>query len=676
MLLAFILVLPGCTEAELAWSPNGPGSPITGTEEQNKSIDKKVFECLNLDYPGLEKVKAFHESGEEFLAAQALLDYYRLRQEVVNPLISLINVTVPSGEQKIADDALEYKFYIKNYTDEKGESYKFPKNEKDSIDWSYQPNTDGEFRSQLYRLEWLPAQGKAYRATGNEAYTKSWIEVYGDFMTQNPIPTSQEYDHYGTYGALPVAQRVSNATDLFFYFIQSPNFTPAWLSSFLISLSEQVEYIKTHYYEAGNNIYIAQAFSITKAGMLFPELKNATAWLKEGTDVLGKEVSAQFLEDGMQYELDLSYHIGEVATFYDAMILARANHKEELLPASYIESMRKGTEVLMNLMYPDYSLEAFNDTRPVSWTKNVITKNLKKYVEMFPENEQMKWLAYYGKQGSKPSHLTKAFTTSGYYVLRNGWDASSTMLIHTNNSTAAWHNQGDNGTFALYRNGRHFFPDSGCFTYNNGSTREWFRSAKQHNTMTLNDKAIRDANRNGKYLLLETSGNRDVLVTENQSYPDLKHRRAIFFVDKSFFVIVDEGIGTATGKVSLNFHLCEGADSEVVYDLTENGAHTAFADNNNMVYRTFSDSQLATAGFNGKVSYNIDQANDRKAYEVNLTKATETTARFITVLVPMNGTTPTQTISALFTDGEYHANGAAVKVTINGKEYPLSYTLN
>lgn len=676
MLLVCSYCFAGCSDQELTWSPNGQGSSITGTEEQNKSIDLKVFECLNLDYPGLEKVKTHYENGEFYLASQALLNYYRLRQDVVNPLISLINISVPSGEQKMADDALQYKFYIKNYTDANGESYQFPKNEEGLIDWSYQPNTDGEFRSQLYRLEWFPAQGKAYRATGNEAYTKSWMEVYGDFMKQNPIPTSEEYDHYGTYGSLPVSERVSNATDVFFYFIQSPNFTPSFLSSFLVSLSEQVEYIKTHYYNAGNNIYIAQAFSVTKAAMLFPEFKEATTWVKNGTDILGQEVSNQFLEDGMQFEVDLSYHIGEVATFYDAIILAKANHKEDLLPTTYIESMRKATELLMNLMYPDYSVEAFNDTRPVSWTKSVITKNLKKYVEMFPENEQMKWMAYNGKQGIKPSHLTKAFTTSGYYVLRNGWETSSTMLIHTNNPTAAWHNQGDNGTFALYHNGRHFFPDSGCFTYNNGSTREWFRSAKQHNTMTLNDKPIRDTNRNGKYLQLQTISNTDVLVTENQSYSDLKHRRAIFFVDKSFFVIVDEGIGTATGKVSLNFHLCEGSDSEVVYDLNENGAHTAFADNNNMICRTFSNSNLSTAGFAGKVSYNIDQANDRKSYEVNLTKATDETARFITVLVPMNSATPTNTISAVFTDGEYHANGTAVKVTINGKEYSLSYTLN
>ena len=673
--LLTLFVFTSCSDDNYTFTNNNPSGTGIVQPKPNEVINKKLFEVINLDYPGLEKVKAYYEKGEYYFAANALLDYYRLRTDVVNPLISLINVTATSGELKMANDALDYKFYIKNYTDASGESYKFPKNATNMIDWSFQPNKDGEFRSQLYRLTWFPAQAKAYKATGNEAYAKSWMSVYGDFLKQNPIPQTEEYDHYGTYGALPVAERVSAATDVFSYFLNSTNFTPEWLSTYLVSLAEQVDYIKTHYYDAGNNIYIAQAFSVTKTGLLFPEFKNAGEWLKNGTTILGKEVSNQFLADGMQFEVDLSYHIGVVATFYDGIILARANHKEALLPTNYIESMNKATDVVMNLFYPDYSMEAFNDTRPVSWTKNVIIKNLKKYVEMFPENENMKWLAYQGKQGTKPAHLTKAFTTSGYYVLRNGWDSSSTMLIHTNNPTAAWHNQGDNGTFSIYQNGRRFFPDSGCYTYTNGATREWFRSAKQHNTMTLNDKAIKDANRNGKFLKLETIDNTDVLVTENQSYTDLKHRRAIFYVNKSFFVIVDEGIGAAEGKVSMNFQLCEGSDSEVVYDLANNGAHTAFADNNNMLCRTFGNGALTSAGFAGKISYNIDTEINRKSYEVNMTKAAGETARFITILLPATNAVAANAVSATFTDAGYNAKGASVKVTINGKEYNLSYTL-
>ena len=671
-LLLFSLVSTNCTAEASEWNkieitPGGEGA-------QEENLKRKVFESLNLDYPGLEKVKQRYEEGDVNAALQELLKYYRSRNGIVNPLMDYPK-TLSKGDAKKADDALELKFYIKNYTDKNGESYRFPVKEDGQIDWSYQPSKEGEFRSQLFRMHWVVSQGKAYYVTKNEDYVKSWIRVYGDFLRQYAVPEGKSEGIYGSYGPLPVCERLSGVMDMFFYSIQSANFSPEWLSAFLVGLDEQTEHIRRNYYSSGgktNNITIAQEVTVEKAGILFPEFKKSKEWTADVTQRLSDEMKRQFLPDGMLWEVDLSYHIGTVANFYDVVVLVQANHCEDILPALYLESMRKSTSLLMNLMYPDYTLEAFNDTRR-TWTKSTIVKNLNKYVRMFPDNKEMQWVATSGKSGVKPTHLTQAFTSSGYYVLRDGWDKSSTMLIHTNNPTAAWHNQGDNGTFSIYRNGRLFFPDSGCYTYDNGATREWYRSAKQHNTLTLDDKPIKDADRNGTFLKMEElQGNTAVVVTSNQSYPTLNHRRAIFHVDRKFFVIVDEGVGTASGKVGVNFHLCEGTESEVVYDLDQCGAHTAFADGNNMMYRTFSDSPITAKGFMGKVSENIHVTKERKSYEVNIQKTSDKTARFITVLLPIDK--KLVDVAAQFTE-PYTADKIAVEVTVAGKKYQLECKL-
>lgn len=671
-LLLFSLVSTNCTAEASEWNkieitPGGEGA-------QEENLKRKVFESLNLDYPGLEKVKQRYEEGDVNAALQELLKYYRSRNGIVNPLMDYPK-TLSKGDAKKADDALELKFYIKNYTDKNGESYRFPVKEDGQIDWSYQPSKEGEFRSQLFRMHWVVSQGKAYYVTKNEDYVKSWIRVYGDFLRQYAVPEGKSEGIYGSYGPLPVCERLSGVMDMFFYSIQSANFSPEWLSAFSVGLDEQTEHIRRNYYSSGgktNNITIAQEVTVEKAGILFPEFKKSKEWTADATQRLSDEMKRQFLPDGMLWEVDLSYHIGTVANFYDVVVLVQANHCEDILPALYLESMRKSTSLLMNLMYPDYTLEAFNDTRR-TWTKSTIVKNLNKYVRMFPDNKEMQWVATSGKSGVKPTHLTQAFTSSGYYVLRDGWDKSSTMLIHTNNPTAAWHNQGDNGTFSIYRNGRLFFPDSGCYTYDNGATREWYRSAKQHNTLTLDDKPIKDADRNGTFLKMEElKGNTAVVVTSNQSYPTLNHRRAIFHVDRKFFVIVDEGVGTASGKVSVNFHLCEGTESEVVYDLDQCGAHTAFADGNNMMYRTFSDSPITAKGFMGKVSENIHVTKERKSYEVNIQKTSDKTARFITGLLPIDK--KLVDVAAQFTE-PYTADKIAVAVTVAGKKYQLECKL-
>lgn len=49
-----------------------------------QELKSEVFSLLNLDYPGLEKVKALHQEGKDEDAAKALLDYYRARTNVKN----------------------------------------------------------------------------------------------------------------------------------------------------------------------------------------------------------------------------------------------------------------------------------------------------------------------------------------------------------------------------------------------------------------------------------------------------------------------------------------------------------------------------------------------------------------------------------------------------------------
>ena len=53
----------------------------------------------------------------------------------------------------------------------------------------------------------------------------------------------------------------------------------------------------------------------------------------------------------------------------------------------------------------------------------------------------------------------------------------------------------------------------------------------------------------GTLLLFEEKDEYQLIVTENQGYSNFKQRRSIFYVKQpqDFFVLVDEGFGTATG---------------------------------------------------------------------------------------------------------------------------------
>ena len=689
-----------CTDDEESLANGGSvDTSVMPASKPNDVVNQNLFDKLNLDYPGLEKVKAYHEADQDYYACYELLKYYRTRTNVTNLNINLINPSVTASEQNIADKAVEYKFYVRNfdkYLDDA--NYTFLKDK--AIDWTYVPAdvTDQEFKSQIHRHQWMLPQAKAYRVTGDEKYVKSWMEVYGNWLETFPCPEVVTNDKEPQWYGLQPAERVLSQVDILPYFIQSTNFTPEWLSTFLNAFADEVEAVRKGYFTDGSNIYLTQTQAVFTAGVLMPEFKNAEEWVNEGAQKIGAQVSDQFLADGVQNELDPSYHIGAVDDFYSIYKLAKANDKLGLFPSDYVTKLEKAARFVTDIIYPNYSIDNFNDTRSSSYSKSVIIKNLKKYAEMFPENKEFQWMATEGKQGTMPTSLTAAYDASGYYMLRSGWTANSTMMIlkNNNNSENKWHCQPDNGTFGLYRNGRNFTPDAGVYSYGGTSSsnadRTAFAATKMHNTMTRNSKDIASGFMNGKLLKLETVGNTDILVTENQSYSDMAHRRAVFFVDKTFFVLVDEahGDGTETYNANLNFNLCPAKDDVTIDEANVDnhiyGAHTAFADNNNMLFKTFVET---TGGYKvenntGYISEKLgEKTYQRRNYKVTIQKAVGKAARFITVIYPFGAPADfaSQNITAQFTDntegeeGTFHAEGASVKVTVNGKDYELSYTL-
>ena len=167
-----VLFSAGCLSDDLGRSDNGSGTGSTEpTIPDNSVIDAGMFSALNLDYPGLAAVKAYYDSDQYYLAAQALLEYYRGRTDVINGNVNLIAPSISAQEQEWADYALvknEYRFYNGTYMDgDKPYSYLT----SNKIDWAKRVSGDLEERYSLHRHQWMVPQGKAYRTSLDETYT-------------------------------------------------------------------------------------------------------------------------------------------------------------------------------------------------------------------------------------------------------------------------------------------------------------------------------------------------------------------------------------------------------------------------------------------------------------------------------------------------------------------------
>ena len=94
--------------------------------------------------------------------------------------------------------------------------------------------------------------------------------------------------------------------------------------------------------------------------------------------------------------------------------------------------MRKMTDVVMNMIYPDYTVPNMADTRRATWTERVLQRNLTNYYNLFPDNQQMLWMATGGAEGTMPETKVKTFPDGGYYVMRSGWTTSDMMMVLQN----------------------------------------------------------------------------------------------------------------------------------------------------------------------------------------------------------------------------------------------------
>ena len=663
---------------------------------KNALINQRLFDIVDFNRPGLEEARMYYESGCLYEAAGALKAYYSSRTDVVVPLVDFSISKYTTTQKSIADQALKengYRFYIANGYEESTSSsgnvyYSFLDNDG-GVNWDFTPTTESMFKQHLHRHPWVDSQALVYWVDKDDRYVESLAEVYMDWLESNPCPVAGTDSYYMGMGHssyriwcnLQACARIDVYIKVIQYCISSPAFTPEFLSHLLVSLYDCVECIRANYYYADTgNIRLSESNAVLNMAVMMPEFAKASEWLDESAADIARLQKQLLMEDGVLEEKDPSYHIGVIATFYEIHKVLSTNGKESTLPDDYFSRLKGGVNFVRDIMYPNYSIEDFNDTRSSSWTKSVLKKNFVKYVEMFPEDETLRWCATERTSGSAPTELLSLYEPSGWYMFRTGWMPSDMMLILKNNENTYGfaHCQNDNGTIGLYNNGRNFLPDSGVYTYGgsaeDNAAREAFRATKMHNTLTYKggNSVNNSADNSGIFKNSVQNNNYDMVHVSNQSYGALRHERAVFRVKDGFFVIVDLGIGSATGDVQLNWHLCPG-------DLTYHNhsssyeCRTTFTDGNNMSFRTFCfNGTTLNSNFTAHTgtSYTSDlpgRKYERPCYDITVSKSsTSTPVRFITVIYPFAEASKLPAINAMFN------SASKITVTVGDDEYLLS----
>ena len=589
-------------------------------------------------------------------------------------------VKINKEQQKWADDALLHTFFV-----HKGYQPSF--NYGEDIDWKYWPVQDNELRWQLHRHKWFTPMGYAYRVSGDEKYAKEWVHQYMDWIKKNPYVKISKAEYEITedsqlkadaenaryaWRPLEVSHRLQDQCLQFQLFIDSPYFTPEFLTEFLVNYHRHAVHIMGNWSKQGNHL-LFEAQRMLYAGSFFPEFKEAGLWRQSGVDILNREIAIQVLPDGGDYELDPHYHLAVIQIFLKSLRIADLNGFRNDFPQSYQDTVEKMVIWYLNVCFPDGTNPCFSDAKVTG--KKELARDLKQWAEVFPDNRMIRWFATEGAEGALPDYLSKGFTDSGFFIFRSGWESDAVQMVVKAGPAGEWHAQPDYGTFELWYNGKNLFQDSGSYVYEGKDPevmewRRWFRASAHHNTLTMDGKDVDKVA--SETLLWQPEGKAQILVTEHQSYPGLTHSRSIFFVNNEYFVIVDEAVGQKKGWVNLNWQMPRGKVPNSREDMT---FYSEFNGDSNFMMRCFGPEGMSMKKEPGWQSSAYMKKVQRMHVSFNVKKNGNETVRYITVIHPKQDA-GYESISAKFTDKGFSNGGMSLEVKVGkGKKVRLGYKL-
>ena len=448
------------------------------------TTDEKFFsQCLNLNYPGLKKVKKAVKL-KDFDAARAFyIEYLRSRKRPVwlfnwhdfdNKKVHIENYDTRYAD-RISNNVLtscniEYDF-------------------GNTINWSINPTEPyyKEWTWQLSRHPYWIELGKAYWATGDEKYAKAFVRQARSWIIENPKPDDLYNKDYSRWRTLEAGIRMRDAwIESFYRFLPSPHFDDETVLMFVKSIYEHGEHLMANHCEVGNNRFAMEMSGLYKVAVMFPEFRESPSWEKYAGQSLYEEAERQFYPDGAQKELAPGYHGVAQRSILSIYKLAIINKRP--LPFGFITMMEKTYDYYLKIRMPDGSLPGINDS-DFSYDSD---SQLKQGLEYFPNRQDYAYFVRKNKKGDEPLFKSIWMPWAGWYVMRSGWDEDALYSFFEVGPLGEGHFHEDKLSFLLYGYGSSLLTEGGNYPYDTSDWRKYIISASAHNVTRIDG---RDQNR-------------------------------------------------------------------------------------------------------------------------------------------------------------------------------------
>lgn len=299
------------------------------------------------------------------------------------------------------------------------------------------------------------------------------------------------------------------------------------------------------------NHYFENIKAIIIGSIFFEDIKVKDKFKEE----LMKQLDEQILNDGMHFELSPMYH----KIILEDLIRITYWLRDEPVYKDLIYFIQKMIDVMYSLEGNFGKTPTFNDSADgISKDYKILLGVCKKYFDLSPQHK-------------------KSFEDSGFYIINNQYRK---LIFDTGDICPSYlpaHGHCDALSFELSINNIPVIVNSGTYKYENGIWRDYFRSTKSHNTVTISNKeqsqfwsSFRVAKRI-KSVRRKQFTYKDIqfYVGSYISYHGDEHKRYIAHIDDKKILVLDYVKTEKNDDIESYLHFVPGTN----LDIQGNTAH-------------------------------------------------------------------------------------------------------
>lgn len=467
---------------------------------------------------------------------------------------------------------------------------------------SVSPIGDGDLKVywEINRTAHFVTLGQAYLLTGDDRYVEEFIRQVISWIESNPAGMG-----IGWAASLDVAFRAISWLWALALCADSPKLTEHVVSRVLKSLIEHGTHIQkylSHYFSPNTHL-TGEALGLFYLGVVLPELQSTEKWRRTGLQILLDQLPLQVQKDGVYFE-QASYYHRYTTDFYTHLLLM-IRQKGIGISETEIRQLQDKLEGLYEHLFwirrPDGTWPLFGDDdggrliRLMPGAANDFSDTMAVGAAIFKRGNwklaageatsNLIWLL--GADGlaefdrltpEKPRELSRSFESSGYVVMRDGWDRDSSFALidcgHHGSAPGYGHAHSDALSIELAINGTMWLVDPATFVYGaDFEMRDWFRSTKAHNTATVDGVGQSVTSRPFSWAsvadcrLIEFADRGDSCVCSgsHDGYrrfddPVIHQRSVLLLREKSVFIVSDQFTALKRHSYEVRYHFAPGCE--------------------------------------------------------------------------------------------------------------------